>query len=111
MRRPQKILGYANITGARSLLIAIPNTFEACSAAERARATNPSILIVARAHSDAEVDVLKQYGADTVIMGEREIAMGMVDRLAQVHHDRPHYEDAERPDSISEPPVSDPAKE
>ncbi|MBB3455658.1 CPA2 family monovalent cation:H+ antiporter-2 [Rhizobium sp. BK313] len=106
-----EILGYANITGARSLLIAIPNTFEACSAAERARATNPSILIVARAHSDAEVDVLKQYGADTVIMGEREIAMGMVDRLAQVHHDRPHYEDAERPDSISEPPVSDPAKE
>ena len=77
----------------------------------RRAASNPSILIVARAHSDAEVDELKQYGADTVIMGEREIALGMVDRLAQVHHDRPHYEDAERPDSISEPPVSDPAKE
>ncbi len=106
-----KVLGYANIAEARSLVIAIPNTFEACSVAEQARAVNPSILIVARAHSDMEIDVLKQYGADTVIMGEREIALGMVDRLAQVHHDRPHYEDAERPDIMTEPPESAPAKE
>ncbi|MQB44201.1 cation:proton antiporter [Rhizobium sp. ICMP 5592] len=106
-----KTLGYANIAEARSLVIAIPNTFEACSAAEQARAINPSILIVARAHSDAEIDVLKQYGADTVIMGEREIALGMVDRLAQVHHDRPHYEDAERPDIMTEPSEPAPAKE
>ncbi|WFU02405.1 cation:proton antiporter [Rhizobium sp. CB3171] len=106
-----EVLAYANISGASSLVIAIPNTFEACSAAEQARAANPSILIVARAHSDAEVDVLKQYGADTVIMGEREIALGMVDRLAQVHHDRPYYEDAQRPDIITEPSESAPAKE
>ncbi|MEF0941991.1 cation:proton antiporter domain-containing protein [Rhizobium sp. BR 362] len=106
-----EVLAYANISAARSLVIAIPNTFEACSAAEQARAVNPSILIVARAHFDAEVDVLKQYGADTVIMGEREIALGMVDRLAQVHHDRPHYEDAQRPDIIIEPSESAPAKE
>ncbi|WFU09472.1 cation:proton antiporter [Rhizobium sp. CB3090] len=106
-----EVLAYANISAARSLIIAIPNTFEACSAAEQARAVNPSILIVARAHSDAEVDVLKQYGADTVIMGEREIALGMVDRLAQVHHDRPHYEDAQRPDIMTEPLESAPAKE
>ncbi|MDE1992967.1 MAG: cation:proton antiporter [Rhizobiaceae bacterium] len=106
-----EVLGYANLAGARSLVIAIPNTFEACSAAEQARAVNPSILIVARAHSDAEVDVLKQYGADTVIMGEREIALGMVDQLAQVHHDRPDYEDAKRPDIINEVPGTDPVKE
>ncbi|MFS8114830.1 cation:proton antiporter [Rhizobium jaguaris] len=106
-----EVLAYANITRARSLIIAIPNTFEACSAAEQARATNPSILIVARAHSDAEIDVLKQYGADTVIMGEREIALGMVDQLAQVHHDRPHYEDAKRPDIMTEPSETAPAKE
>ncbi|MBB3608265.1 cation:proton antiporter [Rhizobium sp. BK602] len=106
-----QVLGYANIAEARSLVIAIPNTFEACSVAEQARAINPSILIVARAHSDAEIDVLQQYGADTVIMGEREIALGMVDRLAQVHHDRPHYEDAERPDIITEPSDAAPAKE
>ena len=106
-----QVLGYANIAAARSLVIAIPNAFEACSIAEQARAINPPLLIVARAHSDIEIDVLKQYGADTVIMGEREIALGMVDRLAQVHHDRPHYEDAERPDIMSEPPETAPAKE
>ncbi|MFS8053767.1 cation:proton antiporter [Rhizobium sp. BR 317] len=106
-----EVLAYANISAASSLVIAIPNTFEACRAAEQARAINPSILIVARAHSDAEVDVLKQYGADTVIMGEREIALGMVDRLAQVHHDRPHYEDAQRPDIMTEPSEPAPAKE
>ncbi|MDL2401412.1 YbaL family putative K(+) efflux transporter [Rhizobium mayense] len=105
------VLAYANIAGARSLVIAIPNTFEACSAAEQARAVNPPILIVARAHSEAEIDVLKQYGADTVIMGEREIALGMVDRLAQVHHDKPHYEDAKRADIMIEPSESAPAKE
>jgi CPA2 family monovalent cation:H+ antiporter-2 len=105
------VLGYANIAAARSLVIAIPNAFEACSIAEQARAINPPLLIVARAHSDIEIDVLKQYGADTVIMGEREIALGMVDRLAQVHHDRPHYEDAERPDIMTEPPEPAPAKE
>lgn len=89
----RETLGLANIAGARSLVIAIPNAFEACSIAEQGRAINPSILIVARAHSDAEVDELRQYGADTVIMGEREIALGMVDRLAQVHHDSAPYED------------------
>lgn len=89
-----EVLGFANLEAARSLVIAIPNAFEACSVAEQARRLNPSILIVARAHSDAEVDELTRYGADTVIMGEREIALGMVDRLREVHHDRPLYEDA-----------------
>ncbi|MBX4929878.1 hypothetical protein ABID08_001073 [Rhizobium binae] len=38
--------------------------------------------------------------ADTVIIGEREIAPGMVDRLAQVHHESVAYEDNHRPDTI-----------
>jgi CPA2 family monovalent cation:H+ antiporter-2 len=89
----RELLDLANIAGARSLVIAIPNAFEACRVADQGRTINPSLLIVARAHSDAEVDELLEYGADTVIMGEREIAMGMVDRLAQVHHDSVRYED------------------
>ncbi|MBO9097245.1 MULTISPECIES: YbaL family putative K(+) efflux transporter [unclassified Rhizobium] len=97
-----EVLGFANLSAARSLVIAIPNAFEACSVAEQARSLNPSILIVARAHSDAEVDELTRYGADTVIMGEREIALGMVDRLRQVHHDRPLYEDAPSADRIAD---------
>ena len=81
------MLAYANVEGAHSLVVAIPNAFEACGVTQQARAINPSLLIVARAHSDAEVD-MKAYGADTVIMGEREIALGMVDQLTQLHHER-----------------------
>ena len=101
----REVLDLANLAGARSLVIAIPNAFEACHVAQLGRTLNPSILIVARAHSDAEVEELKQYGADTVIMGEREIAMGMVDRLSQVHHDSPAYEDGLETDTI--PPAAD----
>lgn len=89
-----EVLGFANLGQARGLIVAIPNAFEACSVVEQGRRLNPPILIVARAHSDAEVAELTRYGADTVIMGEREIALGMVDRLAQVHHDKAPYEDA-----------------
>jgi CPA2 family monovalent cation:H+ antiporter-2 len=96
----REVLDLANLKGARSLVIAIPNAFEACRVAEMGRVTNPGVLIVARAHSDAEVEELKQYGADTVIMGEREIAMGMLDRLSQVHHDSAPYEVETEADTI-----------
>jgi CPA2 family monovalent cation:H+ antiporter-2 len=107
----RETLDLANLSTARSLAIAIPNAFEACRIAEQARSVNPSILIVARAHSDAEVDELKQYGADTVIMGEREIALGMVDRLAQVHHESVPYEDRHEPDTIIPTGTAPPEKE
>jgi CPA2 family monovalent cation:H+ antiporter-2 len=107
----RETLDLANLSGARSLVIAIPNAFEACRIAEQGRAANPSILIVARAHSDAEVDELKQYGADTVIMGEREIALGMVDRLAQVHHEGIPYEDGHETDTIPPTDAVPPEKE
>lgn len=107
----RETLDLANLAGARSLAIAIPNAFEACRIAEQGRAVNPSILIVARAHSDAEVEELRQYGADTVIMGEREIALGMVDRLAQVHHDSAPYEDGPSAGTILPPVEPPPEKE
>ncbi|ANK84311.1 MULTISPECIES: YbaL family putative K(+) efflux transporter [unclassified Rhizobium] len=107
----QETLDLANLSAARSLVIAIPNAFEACRIAEQARSVNPSILIVARAHSDAEVDELKQYGADTVIMGEREIALGMVDRLAQVHHESVSYEDRQEPATIIPTGTAPPERE
>jgi CPA2 family monovalent cation:H+ antiporter-2 len=36
---------------------------------------------VARAHSDVDVDYLTGVGADAVIMGEREIARGMIEHV------------------------------
>ena len=41
----------------------------------------PSLRVIARAHSDVEVEHLRHFGADHVIMGEREIALGMLDAL------------------------------
>jgi CPA2 family monovalent cation:H+ antiporter-2 len=76
-----EVLAQANITSARWLLIAIPNGFEAGTISSHARAINPNLDIIARAHFDAEVDYLEQNGANLVIMGEREIASGMVERV------------------------------
>ena len=73
------VFSAANPEGARRLILAIPNAFEAGQIVLRARAANPTINVIARAHSDAEVEHLKGLGADTVIMGEREIARGIVE--------------------------------
>ena len=74
-------LALANIAGARHLFVAIPNAFEAGQVIEQARKANPGLMIVARAHSDEEAEYLRGLGADHVIIGEREIAIGMADHL------------------------------
>ena len=74
-----KVLTLANVAGASTVVIAIPNAFEAGQAVEQARKQNPQVLIVARAHSDEEEAHLKTLGANVVILGEREIGLGMVD--------------------------------
>ncbi|WP_137932781.1 cation:proton antiporter domain-containing protein [Mesorhizobium comanense] len=76
-----EVFAAANPEGARRLILAIPNAFEAGQIVLRARAANPAINVVARAHSDAEVEHLKGLGANTVIMGEREIARGIVEEV------------------------------
>ncbi|WP_419694707.1 NAD-binding protein [Mesorhizobium muleiense] len=76
-----EVFSAANPEGASRLILAIPNAFEAGQIVLRARAANPKINVIARAHSDAEVEHLKGLGADTVIMGEREIARGIVEEV------------------------------
>jgi K+:H+ antiporter len=75
-----EVIAAANPAEARSLLIAIPDGYEAGQIVEQGRAANPAIEIIARAHSDEEVAHLQRYGADLVIMGENEIAHRMVER-------------------------------
>ncbi|MCP1762029.1 YbaL family putative K(+) efflux transporter [Bradyrhizobium japonicum] len=82
-----EILGATNPSRARHLVIAIPEAFEAGQIVQQARAANPDIRIIARAHADAEVDHLKRLGADVVIMGEREIARGMIEELERRYPD------------------------
>ncbi|MES0021430.1 MULTISPECIES: YbaL family putative K(+) efflux transporter [unclassified Mesorhizobium] len=77
------VFAAANPHGAKRLILAIPNAFEAGQIVLRARAANPGINVIARAHSDAEVEHLKGLGADTVIMGEREIARGIVQEVLE----------------------------
>lgn len=72
------VLEQAGIRTASKLVIAIPAGFEAGSIAQSARELNPSIEVLARAHSDDEVDYLQKLGAKHVIMGEREIAARIV---------------------------------
>jgi CPA2 family monovalent cation:H+ antiporter-2 len=76
-----EVLTAANVAAARRLIVAIPNAFEAGQIVETARAANPNLTIIARAHSDAEVEHLTSLGAGTVIMGEREIARGIIDEV------------------------------
>jgi CPA2 family monovalent cation:H+ antiporter-2 len=68
----------ANLAAARWLFVAVPNAFEAGQIIEQARAINPSLPIIARAHTDAEVEHLQKLGANITIMGEHEIATAMV---------------------------------
>ncbi|MDQ0467407.1 YbaL family putative K(+) efflux transporter [Labrys wisconsinensis] len=79
-----EVLQAANLPAAKALIVAIPNAFEAGQVVMRAHGLNPGLTILARAHSDAEFDHLVKLGAETVIVGEREIARGMIDRLASV---------------------------
>lgn len=73
-----EVLSAAAVGRAIRLFVAIPGSFEAGQVCEQARAENPTLPIVARAHSDAEVAHLTKCGATLTIMGEAEIARAML---------------------------------
>ena len=72
-----RVLAEAGITRAAQMLIAIPEGYEGGAIAERARSLNPDLMIIARAHSDDEVEHLERRGAQQVVMAEREAAARM----------------------------------
>jgi monovalent cation:H+ antiporter-2, CPA2 family len=71
-------LALANVAAAATVLIAIPNAFEAGQAVEQARHLNGKVTIISRAHAEEEIGYLTSLGANHVIMGEREIGLGML---------------------------------
>jgi len=71
------VLQRAGIEKASKLLIAIPEGYEGGTIAKHARALNPELPIIARAHSDQEVQHLEKLGANQVVMAEREAAARM----------------------------------
>ena len=80
----REILAQASPGTAARLVIAIPNAFEAGRIVKHARRANPGLVIVARAHSDPEIKHLRELGANTVIMGERQIALEMIAEIERL---------------------------
>jgi monovalent cation:H+ antiporter-2, CPA2 family len=74
--------------------VTIPQAFglRGWSVVEQARAANLALEIVARAHTDDEVEYLTRLGADLTVMGEREIAHRMIGR--EPREDAPDNEPA-----------------
>jgi CPA2 family monovalent cation:H+ antiporter-2 len=76
------VIQAGNLPEARCLLVAIPDAFEGGQVVQQAHAINPNLLIIARAHSEEEIDYLRRHGARMVVMGEHEIAKAMLDSVA-----------------------------
>jgi CPA2 family monovalent cation:H+ antiporter-2 len=88
------VLIQAHIARAAALVIATPDTFHVRAMVETARALNPSIACVVRAHSEQEAKLLRQETTVTVVIGERELANSMsahvTDALAKAGEVAPH---------------------
>ena len=76
----EELVAAANVGQAKTMIVAIPNSFEAGQYVEQARRHNAALPIVARAHSEAEVEYLGRLGATQTILGETEIAQAMIAR-------------------------------
>jgi CPA2 family monovalent cation:H+ antiporter-2 len=77
------VLRAANVAGARRLVLAVPNAFEAGQMVQQARARNPGLDIMARVETDAEAAHLKSFGANTVFMTENEVARAMLEHVLE----------------------------
>jgi CPA2 family monovalent cation:H+ antiporter-2 len=77
---PRELLSAANVGRAHRLFVAIPSAHEAGQFIKIALRANEAIEIIARAHSDAEAEYLRNLGAAVVVMGEREIGLAMAAR-------------------------------
>jgi CPA2 family monovalent cation:H+ antiporter-2 len=73
-----EVIRAANLPAARCLMVAIPDAFEGGQVVAQARELNAALPIVARAHSEAEIEHLKKHGATHVVMSEHEIAKAML---------------------------------
>jgi CPA2 family monovalent cation:H+ antiporter-2 len=73
------VLTQAGVEHARLLVVATPDSFLARRIVEVARQLNPTIDVVVRTHSEHEFRTLEALGAGRVVMGERELARGMLE--------------------------------
>jgi len=83
------VLGEANLSGARALIVAVSDPFEGGQIVRAARALRPDLPIVARAHTPECVGHLGGLGASEVVYGEQELARSMFE-AAQPRRDVGH---------------------
>jgi K+:H+ antiporter len=72
------ILEYADAATARVLIVTAPEPFHARQVIDLARRINPDIDTVVRTHTSADQEYLERLGVGLVVMGERELAFGMM---------------------------------
>ena len=77
----ERVLREAAPERATTAMVAIPNALEAGEIVARLRALNPTLSIVARAHSDVELKHLLEHGADAAVMAERELAHSLAEMV------------------------------
>jgi CPA2 family monovalent cation:H+ antiporter-2 len=80
----REVMEAANVTEADLMFVTVPDGFEAGRIVELARELNPKLKVYARAHSDAEVEHLKGFGADLIVSGEQEIADAMIQAATHI---------------------------
>ncbi len=71
------VLIQAHIARARTLVIAISDTFRAQKMIEIARMLKPDVETVLRTHSEEEAELLRKEKAGKVFIGEHELALSM----------------------------------
>lgn len=76
-----RVLAEARPAQAKIAILAIPQPLEAGEALAKLRALNPSLTLLARAHSDAEVKHLLEHGADGAVLAERELAYSLAEMV------------------------------
>ncbi len=96
-----EVVQSANLGDARCLLVAIPDAFEGGQVVQQARDINPVLQIIARAHSEEEINHLVKLGANLVVMGEHEIAKAMIGDVEGVRSPTRGDDGAPRPRTSS----------
>jgi len=74
-------MALARVDCASWLLITIPNGYEVGEIVTAARQKKADINIIVHAHYDDEVEYILERGANYVVMGEREIAASIIQKL------------------------------
>jgi CPA2 family monovalent cation:H+ antiporter-2 len=77
------VLKRAHLESARLLVIATPDPYHARVVLDIAKRVNPGIGTIVRANSDTERAYLESRGVDWALVGERELAIGMVRRALE----------------------------